>query len=436
MKTSLQRWFLAASLSLSLGTYMEAQNGKTARTNAYMAFSTYETTMDVAELKKAREAIDMAIGDPAVTADPKTWKYRGLIYTKVAADANLRTQHPEAAVEAFTAYMKAIELERAKLKEKGKPESKIPTKSEYTAGLSEVSSMLYNSGADLFTAEKYDKAYECFASILRIRPETAFFTGDKPVDFKFKEEDAARLAGVAAIKNNQLDAAEKLLTPLLEKGTMDEESAVSLYNTLANGLYNGGQKEKGKQVLANGMKKYPTNINLMIAEINFGLVEGKLAEMEEKLKKASAAAPDNVELMFVTGNMYDELFRKNLAAGDIKTAEDYFNKAIEWYQKGLKKDPKHYNSAYSLGAIHVNFSNTFVEKMNNITNAKSADYVAAEKRYRELLDGGLSFLMIAEEINPDEIGVLTALKEVYIRRGDMENFEKYKKRVQELQNKQ
>ena len=101
---------------------------------------------------------------------------------------------------------------------------------------------------------------------------------------------------------------------------------------------------------------------------------------------------------------------------------------------GFSIDQKHFNSAYSLGAIHVNYSNAFAKKMNEL-DLKDPKLKDLEIRYAELLDFGLVHLLTAEEIKPDDLGVAVALKEVYGRKNDEANYEKYKNKVIEIQNK-
>ena len=107
----------------------------------------------------------------------------------------------------------------------------------------------------------------------------------------------------------------------------------------------------------------------------------------------------------------------------------------QWYgtKKAFELDNKHFNSAYSLGAIHVNYSNSYANKMNDITDMKDPKLKELEKVYNSLLDLGLVHLMDAEDIKPNDLGVAIALKEVYGRKNDENNYMKYKNKVNEIQ---
>lgn len=403
-------------------------------TVATMSLDAYKTGRDIKELKRAKASIDKACAHENTKGLAKTWKYKGDIYTQITFNQELKVEYPNAGYEAYQALMKGLDLDVAKLEAKGKPKHKIPGKSTYSSYFEAVSGALYNGGADAFGAKNYESAYNHFSSILDINPKTAFFTKTK-IEFKFKEAEAARLAGVSAAKVGKMEEAEKLLMPSLEKGDMEEDLATSTYSLLANSYYDADKKDKAKEILAKARKQFPLNQGLLITEINYALSEGRLAELEEQLKQAVESDKNNVELIFVMGNMYDELFRAALEKGEEKEAASYFTKSINWYKKGLETKADHYNCAYSLGAIHVNYSNSLARKLNEMTDTRSDSYKKMNDEYNSLLKNGLESLLVAEGIKPSELQVLIALKEVYARLAEDDKFMEYKKKVEEAQGK-
>ena len=134
-------------------------------------------------------------------------------------------------------------------------------------------------------------------------------------------------------------------------------------------------------------------------------------------------------------NVYDGIFREKLEKGEATTAEDFFKKAVNWYKKAAEIDPKHFNSAYSLGALHVNYSNSFAKAMNEISDYKDPKLKELQAKYDELLDAGLAHLLTAEKIKADDLGVAVALREVYCRKDDENNCTKYGDKVKSLQKK-
>lgn len=420
--------FFLGFLAIASATTINAQNPRTSMVNASMSLEMYDTDpTKIEELKKAKEDIDYAAAHETTAGDPKVWRYRGKIYNRIAFNAKLKADNKNAGVLALESFSKAWDLEAEKLKTKGKDISKIPGKSDFQSGFEGACRALYNGGADAYNAEDYQLAYESFTGILTIRPKTAKGLAKKPVSLVTAskidmEKEAARLGGMSAIQLGKPKEAEFLLLPLLEGKKIDEKLIPTTYSMLAGAWQKAGDNKKAKEVLSKARKEYPTNQSLLIAEINIALSEGKLQELEGKLKQAVEGDKENVELHFVLGNVYDGIFREKLEAGDAEMAKDFFDKAVSWYKKAAEIDPKHFNSSYSLGALHVNYSNSFAKAMNEITNMKDPKFKEYQARYNELLDLGLAHLQTAEEINPDDLGVAIALKEVYSRKDDEANY--------------
>lgn len=431
--------FFLGFLALASVATANAQNPKTAITNAAMSLEIYNTDQSKTEdLIKAKNDIDFAAGHEKTEGDSKVWKYRGQIYTSIAFNSKLQTEHKNAGIEALKSYTKSWELEAAKLKEKGKDIAKISGKNDFKAGFENTCRALYNGGAAAYNAADYQLAYESFTGILTIKPLTDKGLVKKPVNLITKsninmEQESARLGGMAAIQLGKPKEAEDLLMPLLEGKKIAEELIPTTYSMLASGFQKADMLPKAKEILGKARKIYPTNQSLLIAEINIALSEGKLSELEGKLKQAVEGDKDNVELHFVLGNVYDGIFREKLEAGEADMAKDFFGKAVDWYKKGSEIDPKHFNSAYSLGALHVNYSNSFAKQLNDMEDYKSQAYKDMDANYNQLLDSGLAYLLDAEEIKGDDLGVAVALREVYCRKNDEANCTKYGAKVKELQ---
>lgn len=433
----MKKFFLGVLTLTGIATAV-AQNPRAAVTNAMMSLEMYDTDQsNVAELAKAKEDIDFAAGHDQTSSDPKVWRYKGTIYNKIALDSKLKIDNNNAGLIALESFDKAWDLELAKLAEKGKDESKIAAKQDFKEGYEMVCKALYNTGVGAFNEQNYELAYLSFSGILTIKPRTTKGLDKKPVDLTAAKIDmeleSTRLAGLAAIQLGKPKEAEELLSPLIDANKITEEMVISIYVSLSNSYQKIGEMDKAKKILAKAREKFPTNQGLLIGEINIALAEGKLKELEGKLKQAVEGDKDNVELHFTLGNVYDGIFREKLEQGNSALAKDFFDKAVEWYQKGADIDSKHFNSEYSLGAIYVNYSNSFAKEMNDITDFKNPKVKELEAKYMSLLDLGLVHLLNAEEINSNDLGVVIALKEVYGRKNDEKNFEKYKVKMDELQ---
>ena len=426
-------------LSVAVCTSAFAQkNPKSAFSSAVMSMDLYETDAKlVKELAAAKENIDYAANHEQTKNDVKVWRYRGKIHNSIAFNATLKGDYQKASLIALESWTKAWELDKAKLDAKGKPASKMPAKSDYKQGFELSARGLYNTGAEAYNNKEYELAYNCFNGILTVKSLTKDGLAKKPVNLMTPnkinlEQEGARLGGIAASNMGKCEEAEALLMPLLEGKKIDEESVPVMYSLLANCYANGSNSAKAKEIIGKAREMYPTNQNLLVAEINFALKEGNLAEIEGKLKQAVEGDKENVELHFVLGNVYDELFRKKMEEGRRKDAAEFFKKSVDWYGKAAELDAKHFNTAYSLGAIHVNYSNTIAKDMNEITDYKSPELKKLDEEYKRLLNAALKHLVVAESIKPDDQGTAIALKEVYVRLQNEEKAAEYTKRVKEM----
>ena len=94
-----------------------------------------------------------------------------------------------------------------------------------------------------------------------------------------------------------------------------------------------------------------------------------------------------------------------------------------------KIDAKNFNAAYSLGAIHVNLSNYYTTAIRNSDPKMSKETrKSLESDYNKYVELGLGFLLDAEKIDANDIGLVRGLKEVYSRKSDNANWEKYSDR--------
>jgi hypothetical protein len=433
----LKKIFRTAFFALSFWAVSHAamaQNAKAARTNAAVSLDAYTTDNSMRnELKNAREKIEIAIKDSEVGGDPKTWRYRATIYTAIAENEKIRAEFPAAALTGYESWLRALELEEAKLTAKNKPLTKIPSKSDYQDGFEACANALFNSGAEMLNNQGFTEAYPYFNAILQIPVRAKNVFGDKAPTYRFKEVDAKRIAGIATMKMGKIEEGEQILRPLLNGTLLNEEMGAAVYDAMTNSAIEAQQMIKARQYIAEGRKKYPTNQNLLRTEISLAIAENRLSEVEAQIKQAIEAAPNDAELIFVMGNLYDGLFRQkirpaerlaDLTALDEKTGLEYLQKANDYYTLALKANPKHYNSLYSLGVLQINYANYGYKKQEKAPK---------EPEWQKLSDAAteksINYLLEAEKLDPTNKLALEALKSVYGIKGDNAKYEEYKAKI-------
>src|SRR5690606_4134777 len=113
----------------------------------------------------------------------------------------------------------------------------------------------------------------------------------------------------------------------------------------------GADVNAAYQYLKAGREKYPDEVSLLFAEINHFLKIGKLDELINKLKMAIDKEPDNVSLYITMGSVFDKLYQNEFEAGHAEKAAEYFDGALEYYNKTLEKNPKEFGAQYGIGAL-------------------------------------------------------------------------------------
>ncbi len=413
---------------------LSAQNPKAARTQAAVYLDAYRTDKSKkADLRQACTQIELAAKDSELGQDPKTWRYKGEIYAAIADDERLRADFPTAALTAHDAWVQALTLEEGKLSSKGKPLHKLPNKNVYKDGFEALANTLYNSGVEQLNTGGYTAAYPYFINIHKLPTRAQNVFGSRPPVYRFKEADARRLAGLCAVKTGKLEEGETILRPLLST-TTDTSTLANLYNSLATGAMEQNQLPKARQYLNDARKANPQNYPLLLTDINLSLRERKMAESETLLLQALKMQPNDAELLFALASIYDVYFREkiqpterkaSLSATDEQQGLQFFQKAQEHYLSALKANPRHINSLYSLGILHVNHANYGYKKMESAPK---------DPQWGKLSDQALSLaaqhLSEAEKVEPTNTSVLFALQMIYQNKGDTAKSEAYKAKLQ------
>lgn len=414
-----------------------AQSGKGARTEAVTSLEVYRTnSAKTEELKNAQIKIDKSIQDAEQALDPKTWRYKGAIYTAIADNDKVRAQYPKAAIVAYEAWIKSLELEETKLAQKGKSNGKIPAKTEFKEGFEAVSTSLFNSAVEALNAsvEKgFEDAYPYFKAILDMPVAAKAIFGDKAPTYRFKELDAKRLGGLSAMYVGKFEEGEAVLKPLLNAATTEEKIKIEIYNHMAKAAIDNQQMAKAREYITEGRKKYPKDQSLLRTEISLAIAERRLQEVEAQLDMAVKENPNDAELIFVMGSLNDELFREkirpaerfaDLDANNEKEGLERFKKAAEYYAMAVKANPKHFSSLYSLGVLHVNYANYGYKKQE--VEPKESKWA---KLSEDAINKALEYLHQAEAIAPTDKLVLEALQKLYAIKGDSAKYELYKNKL-------
>ncbi len=411
-----------------------AQDAKKAMNNASRALTAYniDPTSNKPKLKEAVDAIMEAETSDEVKATVKFWQTKGEIYGEIASQVMTVRQLglgsldelpavDNPAVEAFESYKKAFSTGEKKFEKK-----------DALKGIQESQTVLYSLGIYAFEDTKYENAYKAFNAVMEAHDLLKANGEASSLDDQAALLDQLYVTGLAAMNAGHK---EKALETFEKLNGMDHGRA-AVYEALYS-LKAESDREAAYKFLEEGRKKFPEEVSLLFAEINHFLALGQLDNLIDKLKTAIQKEPDNMSLYTTLGNVYDNLYQKETTAGNKDKANEYFQNALEYFDKALSKDPKNFDGNYSMGALYYNRAAAMTQDLKALDGDYTKEGIRKyEEKKKEIFlefDKALPYFKKAESLDPNDINTLIALKEIFARKDDLATSNEIKSRLDTVQ---
>jgi len=431
-----------AFIALFIVGSISAQDHQKAYKKAKRLLGTYNLNpSDTDKLSQAMEKIDYAFtGDLSSLKNPSDpYLVKGDIYNTIAgsqiAAAQMAKENAElaskaapgievenAAITAFEALNKALELAEKKSQKK-----------KISKSLIENQNNISNSGIMAYEAQDFEKAFSTFETVIKAHETLKGGGYDSSLDKEGAYDNQLYLIGLAGLNAKKYADTKPYLVQLYDKDYDEPLIYSSLYAIGAQ-----DDPETAYQYLETGRKKYPEDNSLLFEEINHFLRIGKLNELIERLDKAIELEPDNVSLYTTLGNVYDNLYQKEVEAGENPEKEkEYFDSAYKNYSTAVEKDSKNVDAHYSMGALYFNKAALVTQEMlklnDDLTKAGMKKYDALKAQSVELFNQALPHFKTAESLNANDLNTLIALKEIFARIDDIEKSNEFKTRMETVQ---
>jgi tetratricopeptide (TPR) repeat protein len=323
------------------------------------------------EFLKAKEPIDEAITDDKTGVDDKTWRYRGQIYTGLAQNDYEGIDKADAIKTAIESFEKSMELDE-----------KDKWKQENLTGLAQAQNLAVNMGIAAYNASEFEKSSRLFL----VGEEAAANLGVVDTLALYNAGLAAEQAG-----NFEMALAQ------YRKATEINYLEAKMYLYMAN-LYQRQEDTEGYlAIIQEGRKAYPEDADLIVYELNYYLQSKKYDEAKNNLLLAIEKEPDNKQLYFSLGVVYQEL----------GNAEE----AVSAYSKAIELDSEYFDAIYNLGAFYFNEG----VEMNNAANEIEDNdaYKAKRNEAKAEFEKGLPHLEKAHELDSSDMGAMASLQQLY-----------------------
>lgn len=413
-----------------------AQDGKKDFSNAKKAFSAYnlDPTNNKPKLKEAKDAIDAAMNAPENQNDAGAWTKKGEIYNEIATQMitikqigignadDLPKVDGDPSHIAAEAFQKAFDLAEKKFEKK-----------DALRGLQIAQGNLNNLGFNAYEAQNFESSFKDFKKVLEIHDLLKANGEESSLKTEDDYNNQLYIAGLSALNAQQLADAKVYFQKLYDM----QYDKPAIYEAMYEIMSKETSPEQAYKYLETGRNKYPDDTSLLFADINHYLRINKLDILIEKLQTALKKEPDNISLYTTMGSVYDNLYQREFEANNLEKSTEYFNKAKEYFDQALQKDPNNFDAIYSIGALYYNKAAAMTKDLNKLSEDYSKEgikkYEAKRKEIFDQFDQALPYFQRAEKIDPNDVNTLIALKEIYAKKDDLETSNEFKKRLDTVQ---
>lgn len=354
-----------------------AQNKELKQAKDYLY--NYQASRKIADLEKAIENIKIAIASEKLANDPSTLYFHGLIH-KTYYDA-LAVKSPELVYTAYNSLKKALTI---------KP--KFEDKDQAIIFIKYLGFDMYGIGIEQFNVKNNDKAFEAYKNLIDLNQflnaigEKLALTDPNTKELaEVKTSDIVNNYVVFAINANKKEEA----AALLKKEIVSNPSEIK-YLQIIQLLQENPDKTEYKKWLQEAILKYPNNVDIIIADINFNIAEKNTAIAIEKLNKVISLDPKNKQYYLLLGNLYEN-------------QKDMTN-AKKTYKTGLEIAPEDYEMNYNCGAVSYN------EAVNAYNSAKNVK--TKTNNYLTLFAESKKFFEKCKALRPEKSEVDSLIKKI------------------------
>lgn len=400
---------------------------------------------NVDKLEEAKNLIDEATaGIEMVKANnhPKVYDKAGEIYLEIAKNVSLRAKYPDAPAKAYEFYVKTAEDASAKGYHKDAAKKGLET----LGGV-----VLIQQGNQALQAQEYEAAMNAFEMVLKCKAKVDEY--GKTLTFLLLEEDQNNIkfyTGYTAFLAGNMEKAKEYFEPLMasefDEATVysfltkiyleedDTDKALAALNKGVQVLSNVTIDEEAENAadmkarVSQGLK------TLLYDKINYYLRTKEMDKLGVELRKAIEQDPENAQLPFTLGQVYEDLSAKAFEAGNDTEGEAYFNDALKYYQDAVKVDPKFFDAAYQVGALYFNNAVRIYKVQANLGISKDDQKKSEElgKQIDTFYNMAWEGFKAAEQIKANDELLIIAFKQIYLRVNNTDAYSEYKSREEAL----
>ena len=231
-------------------------------------------------------------------------------------------------------------------------------------------------------------------------------------------------------KQDSYKKAVEALNKALAAGFTDEKGDIyhflyHAYNGQTDSAVREANMQRAKQLLMEGLSKFPSNDNIIAALIDIytsGSNVGDPTELIDMIDAALKRDPKNRDMWFGRGKVFYNL--KN------------YDESIVSFKKVIELEPTNAQATFFIGYFYIGKGDALSEEINKRDYKSSAEWKADSEKVTAIYKEALPYLEKAHELNPKDFSTVETLKILTFRLreedGIGEKAEKYNKLYNEM----
>ncbi len=356
---------------------------KPSLTKAYNFF--YDKDYD-----KAKEQIDLCTADEKLSAKAQTWLYKGNIefllanreYSEKQKNDSYQIQYPDAPVEAFDAFEKAISIN---------PKAEALDMMTAQDALKQLYPYLLVRGVDQLIAKDFANAKKTLAKgIKSYEMDTPQYpmNGDLYYYYAYAMESLG--------ENDEAVA-------YYQKALNDGSQNAYVFAKLIDHFKAKNDYQNVEKTLAMAKQKNPNDMSIRLLEIDYMYWKGDSLKAKSLLDQIDVQSLKTEDEMVNVANFY------------IK--EKRYEAAERLLARANVLTPNNFVILYNLGVCTYSFSEYYFNRQNQLAlqQANNSDIQAAKNLSEKYLAEAANYFEQARKLEPKDVNLLNTLRAIYVR---------------------
>ena len=356
---------------------------KPSLTKAYNSY--YDKDYD-----KAKEQIDLCAADEKLSVKAQTWLYKGNIelllanreYNEKQKDENYQIRYPNAPVEAYDAFQKALELN---------PKVEALDMMGAQEALKQLYPYLLVRGVDQLIAKDYTGA----ETTLRKAVESYEMA---PPQYPMNGE----LYYYYAYTLESLGKKDEMMR-YYKKAIDDGSQNPYVFGKLIDQYKADNDRANIEKTLAMAKAKNPDNMSVKLLEIDYAYWSGDSVKAKRLVDQIDPQVLKTSDEMVNVANFY------------IK--EKRYEEADRLLSRANRIDPNNFVILYNLGVCNYSFSEYYFNRQNQLAvqQGDKTEIETAKELSERYLASAADYFEQARRLQPNDVNLLNTLRAIYVR---------------------